>query len=172
MELTTTYVPKRNWRFTLNVNVFEQTLEGDYTYINSNEEEITQSFDADNLSWFSRLSAKIPLPAEIDFQTNIFYRGLTRNAQSKNLGVLTTNLAFSKDIIKDKATISLNVSDLFNSRKRISETRTENIFTYSEFQWRERQFTLSFLYRFNEQKNQRSRNRRGGDGEDFEFEGS
>ncbi|MGB5319470.1 TonB-dependent receptor domain-containing protein [Eudoraea sp.] len=172
MELTTTYVPKRNWRFTLNVNVFEQTLEGDYTYINSNKEEITQSFDADNLTWFSRLSAKIPLPAEIDFQTNIFYRGLTRNAQSKNLGVLTTNLAFSKDIIKDKATISLNVSDLFNSRKRISETRTENIFTYSEFQWRERQFTLSFLYRFNEQKNQRSRNRRGGDGEDFEFEGS
>ncbi|MBT8210350.1 MAG: outer membrane beta-barrel family protein, partial [Eudoraea sp.] len=112
-------------------------------------------------------------PYEVDFQTNLFYRGPTRNAQSENKGILSTNLAFSKDIVKDKATVSLNVSDLFNSRKRRSETRTENVFTYSEFQWRERQITLSFLYRFNEQQDQRRRRgRNGGDGEEYEFEGS
>ena len=173
MEFTTVYVPKRNWRFTLNFNVFDQKLRGDYTYTNSQDEEITQVFDADNLAWFTRFSAKIPLPGKVDFQANLFYRGPTENAQSLRKGILSTNLAFSKDVIKDKATLSLNVSDLFNSRKRRSETRTDNVFTYSEFQWRERQITLSFLYRFNQQKNQRNGNRRrNGNGDDFEFEGS
>ncbi len=171
-EFTTTYVPKRNWRLTWNLNLFQQQLRGDYTYTNFLGEEITQNFDADNFTWFTRFSAKMPLPYKVDFQTNLFYRGPTRNAQSENKGILSTNLAFSKDIVKDKATLSLNVSDLFNSRKRRSETRTENVFTYSEFQWRERQITMSFLYRFNEQKDQRSRRgRNGGDREEYEFEG-
>ena len=173
LEFTTTYTPKRSWRFTWNLNLFQQKLRGDYSYINFQNEEITQNFDADNLTWFTRLSAKLQLPAKIDFQTNLFYRGPNKNAQTRNKGILSTNLAFSKDVIEDKATLSLNVSDLFNTRKRRSETRTDNVFTYSEFQWRERQITLSFLYRFNQQKNQRERNRgRGGNGQDdFEFEG-
>ena len=171
-ELTTTYTPKRGWRLTWNVNVFQQQLRGDYTFTNFQGEEITQTFDADNFTWFSRLSAKLPLPGKIDFQANANYRGPSQNAQSKNKGILSTNLAFSKDVIKDKATLSLNVSDLFNSRKRRSETRTDNVFTYSEFQWRQRQINLSFLYRFNQKKNQRERGQRGGgNGGDFEEEG-
>lgn len=174
VELTTTYTPKRDWRFTWNLNLFQQELRGDYSYTNFQGETITQNFDADNFTWFTRLSGKLILPAKIDFQTNVFYRGPSLNAQSRNKGILSTNLAFSKDVIKDKATLSLNVSDLFNSRKRRSETRTENVFTYSEFQWRQRQITLSFLYRFNQPQNQRNRrgerNGNGGD-EDFEFEG-
>lgn len=172
-ELTSTYTPKRGWRFTWNVNVFQQQLRGDFTFTNFQNEVITQTFDADNFTWFTRLSAKIPLPGKIDFQGNAFYRGPNKNAQTRNQGILSANLAFSKDIIKDKATLSLNVSDLFNSRKRISETRTENVFTYSEFQWRQRQINLSFLYRFNQKKNQRQRGgqRGGGGGGDEEIEG-
>ncbi|MDB4292680.1 TonB-dependent receptor [Maribacter sp.] len=172
LEFTTTYTPKRNWRVTWNLNLFQQQLRGDYTYENSQGEQIVQNFDADNLTWFTRVSAKIPLPGKIDFQTNLFYRGPTKNAQTNSKGILSTNLAFSKDVIKDKATLSLNVSDLFNTRKRRSETRTENIASYSEFQWRVRQINLSFLYRFNQKKNERrgDRQRGGGDG-DFEEEG-
>ena len=88
--------------------------------------------------------------------------------------MLSTNLAFSKDVVKDKATVSLNVSDVFNTRKRRSETRTDNVFTYSEFQRRERQVTLSFLYRFNQpqnQKGERNGQRNGGGDDDMDFEG-
>lgn len=171
-EATSTWNPKRNWRITWNINLFNQQLRGDFTYVDFQNQTITQNFDADNFTWFSRFSAKIPLPGAIDFQSNLFYRGPTQNAQSQNKGILSTNLAFSKDIIKDKATFSLNVSDLFNTRKRRSETRTENVLTYSEFQWRERQITASILFRFNQQKNQRERRTRGNGGDDFEFEGS
>ncbi|QCX00164.1 TonB-dependent receptor [Aggregatimonas sangjinii] len=171
LEFTTTYTPKRNWRITWNLNLFQQQLRGDYTYENSQGEEIIQNFDADNLTWFTRVSAKIPLPGKIDFQTNLFYRGPTKDAQTNRKGILSTNLAFSKDVIKDKATLSLNVSDLFNSRKRRSEIRTENIASYSEFQWRVRQINLSFLYRFNQKKNERGDRQRGGGDDDFEEEG-
>ncbi len=173
MEFTTTYTPKKNWRLTWNLNAFQRQLRGDYTYIDFQNNTITQNFDADNFTWFTRFSGKLPLPGKIDFQTNVFYRGPSENAQSKSKGILSTNLAFSKDIVKDKVTLSLNVSDVFNSRKRRSETRTENVFTYSEFQWRQRQVTLSFLYRFNQQQNQRNRNgQRGNDGGgEFEFDG-
>jgi len=174
MEFTTTYTPKRNWRLTWNLNLFQRQIRGDHTYINFQNEQIVQNFDADNFSWFTRLSAKVPLPGKIDFQTNLFYRGPRVDAQSRSQGMLFTNLAFSKEVIKDKADLSLNVRDLFNTGKRVSETRTDNVFTYSEFQFRQRSINLSFLYRFNQKKNQRQGNRqRGGDddGGDFEEQG-
>lgn len=175
-EFTTTYTPKRKWRLTWNLNLFQQQLRGSNTFTNFQGEDITQNFDANNFTWFTRVSARLPLPYSINVQSNIFYRGASRNAQSRNKGILSTNLAFSKDVIKDKGTLTLNVSDVFNSRKRRSETRTENVFTESEFQFRQRQVTLSFLYRFNQQQNQRRNGRRGqqqngGGGDDFEFEG-
>jgi outer membrane receptor protein involved in Fe transport len=174
MEFTTTYTPIRNWRFTWNVNMFQRALRGDYTYVNSNAETITQNFDADNFSWFTRLSAKVVLPYAIDFQSNAFYQGPSRDAQSRNKGMLSANLAFSKEILKDKGTLSLNVSDLFNSRKRMSEIRTPNVFSDSEFQWRQRQINLTFAYRFNQKKNF-SRDPSRGQGEmggDMEFQGT
>lgn len=173
-ELTTTYTPKKNWRFTWNLNLFQQQLRGDFSFIDFQNEKVVQNFDADNFTWFTRLSAKLPLPGAIDFQSNLFYRGRRVDAQNVNKGILSTNLAFSKDVIKDKATLSLNVSDLLNSRKRRTETRTENVFTESEFQFRERQITLSFLYRFNQPQNERTRRDRGSGGngdDDIEFDG-
>ncbi|AWX45942.1 hypothetical protein HME9304_02974 [Flagellimonas maritima] len=171
-ELTTTYTPKKDWRLTLNLNLFQQQLRGNFTFTNFLGEQVSQNFDADNFTWFSRLSAKIPFPGKIDFQTNALYRGRRVDAQNVNKGILSTNLALSKDIVKDKATLSLNVSDVFNSRKRITETRTENVLTDSEFQFRERQLTLSFLYRFNQTQNERNRREgRGRGDEDMEFDG-
>lgn len=170
MEFTTSYIPKRSWRLSWNINLFQRQLRGDYNYVNFQDQEIVQNFDADNFTWFTRFSAKLPFPGKIDFQTNLFYRGPSENAQSKNKSILSTNMAFSKDIVKDKGTLSLNIRDLFNTRKRRSETKTDNVYTYSEFQWRQRSITLSFLYRFNEPQSQRNRNGER-NGSDDEFEG-
>jgi hypothetical protein len=130
-------------------------------------------YGAENTSWFARFSSKVSLPAKVDWQTNAFYRGPSNNSQTESEGILSLNLAFSKDIMDDNGTLAFNVSDLLNSRKRISTTTTDTFISESEFQWRERQFTLSFTYRFN-QKKQRDRGSRNGgnvgddDGEGFE----
>lgn len=90
------------------------------------------------------------------------YRGPQDDAQGSREGIFVTNLAFSKDIFKEKASVVLNVSDLFNERKRKGYTNTEDVRSYQEFQWRERQISLSFTYRFN-QKKKRERPERNGD---------
>jgi hypothetical protein len=61
-------------------------------------------------------------------------------------------LALSKDILKEKGTLSLNVSDVFNTRKRESTNYSPTTIAENEFQWRKRQVMLNFTYRFNEKK--------------------
>ncbi len=127
-------------------------------------------YGATNTSWFTRFSSKVSLPAKIDFQTNMFYRGPSENSQTKSDGIFSINLALSKELFNDNASLSINVSDLLNSRKRSSFTQGVGFTSDSEFQWRERQITASFTYRFNQQKNQRDRRDRqqNGNGDDFE----
>ncbi len=89
--------------------------------------------------------------------------GPSETAQSKSKGMFSTDLAFSKDLFKEKASLAVRVSDLFNSRKRISETFTDTFEGTSEFQWRQRSYNLTFTYRFN-QKKKRERGRGNYDG--------
>ncbi len=162
-EFTLSYRPTKKWNLNGNFNVFQSITRGDF-------EE--QNFDAENLSWFMRLNNKYTLPGEIDWQTRLFYRGPNETAQSISAGVFSTDLAFSKDLFEEKASLALRVSDLFNSRKRISESFTSNFRSDSEFQWRQRTYTMSFTYRFNQQKNQRQRRGGQGNGEQYEMEGT
>src|SRR5690606_15820107 len=88
-------------------------------------------------------------------------------------GVASANLAFSKDVLKDKATIALSIQDVFNSRKRIYDTYIPGrLESHSEMQWRPRSINLSFTYRFNKPKNERERQQqRDNDGGDERFRG-
>lgn len=149
-EFTLTYRPTKKWNFNGNFNLFQSITRGDYK---------GESFDADNLSWFIRLNNKVTLPSNIDWQTIVFYSGPSEDAQNVRKGMFSTNLAFSKDLFKERASISFNISDVFNSRKRIMTSTTSTFFSESEFQWRERSFNLSFTYRFN-MKKQRERSGR------------
>jgi hypothetical protein len=149
-------------------------LNGSFNYFNFSSEGSFRGIEygAENDSWFARGSAKVSLPWKIDWQTNTFYRGPINNAQTETEGILSVDLAISKDIMEDNGTLGFNVSDLFNSRKRQSFTRTQTFTSDSEFQWRERQFTLVLTYRFNQKKERQRPDRGGGDfNGDGEFEG-
>ena len=160
-EFTLTYRPSRKWNFNGNFNLFQSETKGDFNGIN---------YDAKNVSWFVRFNNKLTLPGEIDWQTRIFYMGPRETAISKSKGMFSTNLAFSKDVFKEKASIAFNISDVFNTRKRESITETETFISESEFQWRKRSFNLSFTYRFNQKK--KRQNGRGNGDDDGDFEGS
>lgn len=157
------YNPAKWLRLNGSFNFFQFNTEGEFNGID---------YGAKNTSWFARFSSKVSLPAKIDWQTNAFYRGPQENSQTKTDGIFSLDLAFSKEIFKDNATLSFNVRDLLNSRKRNSFTETERFTQESEFQWRERQITLSLTYRFNQQKReQQRRNQNNGNGDEGDFEG-
>lgn len=157
-EFTLNYSPYKWWKLNGNFNFFRNETQGNYVYTDFKNNIITQNFDNIATSWFTRITSKVTLPYKIEWQTNATYNGPQNSAQGRSLGVFGANLAFSKDILKDKGTLSFNVSDVFNSRKRIMETYLPGIVSsYAEMQWRERQFSLSFTYRFNKAKNEREK---------------
>ncbi len=156
LEFSANYTPKKNWRLNASFNFYNSTIDGEYEGV-----DLGSNFN----SWFARGTSKIPLPAKIDWQTSLMFRGPRQNSQTKSEGMFMANMAFSKDILKGNGTLVFNVDDLFNTRKRVSETTTDSFVQNSEFQWRERQFRLSFTYRFNQKKErERQRNGAGGDG--------
>ncbi|HBS54011.1 MAG TPA: TonB-dependent receptor [Flavobacterium sp.] len=174
-EFTLNYSPYKWWKLNSNFNFFQSDTKGDFVYTNFNNVVVTQKFNNNATSWFSRLTSKITLPSKIDWQTNLMYMGGQTNAQGKVLGNFSANLAFSKDVFKDKGTFSLNVNDVFNGRKRIMETYLPGVLSSrAEMQWRVRQVTLSFTYRFNKSKNEREKQPKkmneGGVGE-MEYQG-
>lgn len=159
------YNPKKWLRLNTSVNFFKFSSEGEFNGVD---------YGTDNTSWFARFGSKVSLPKKIEWQTNAFYMGPRQNSQTETQSMLSLNLAFSKDIMKDKGTLSLNISDLLNSRKRQSYTVSDDFTSRSEFQYRPRSITLSFRYRINQTKERNSKNSRGGNenggGED-EMEG-
>lgn len=163
-ELGVLYNPKKWLRLNSSFNFFQFETDGDFNGVD---------YSAKNTSWFARFSSKVTLPGKVDWQTNANYRGAIQDAQSDTEGILSIDLAFSKEIWKNNATISLNVRDLLNSRKRQSVTTTDFFTRFNESQWRVRQINLSFIYRFNQQLKKREGSGRpdGNGGDDFDFEG-
>ena len=171
-EFTLNYSPYKWWKLNGNFNFFRNETQGLSSYTDFTGNEVIQDFNNVATSWFTRITSKITLPHKIDWQTNATYNGPQNNAQGRSLGVFAANLAFSKDVMKDKGTLSFNISDVFNSRKRITETFLPGFAnSYSEMQWRERQFTLSFTYRFNKAKNEREQPKRNQNDSEGDYQG-
>lgn len=168
-EFTFNYTPFKWWKLNSNFNFFNVKTTGEHSYTDTQGNEIVQNLDNQANSWFARVNSKVTLPYKIDWQLTAMYNGEQKTAQGKNLGQFGMNTAFSKDVMKDKGTIAFNISDVFNSRKMRSYTYLDDVNSYSEFQFRKRQFNLSFTYRFNKPKSERDKNAQprndgGGDG--------
>lgn len=160
-EFTLNYTPYKWWKLNGNFNFFRNETNGNYNYINFANQPVTINLDNVATSWFARINSKITLPYKIDWQTNITYNAPEKTAQGQIEGIAAMNLAFSKDVLKDKGTINLNISDVFNSRKRIFDANIPNFLnSHTEVQWRVRQITLSFTYRFNKSKNEPEKSRK------------
>jgi len=180
-ELTANYNPSKKVRLSGSFNVFQQESKGLYEYNKFTIDETSgaiisspeiQDLGNINNSWFSRFNATFTLPWKIQMQNRLSYRGPRYTAQSESKGMFSANIALSKDVFSEKGTLVLNVSDVFNSRKWRSTNFNPNkenptSINSQESQWRVRQISLNFTYRFNQKKNQ-GRERRGG--EDYEGE--
>lgn len=174
-EFTVNYTPFKWWKVNTNFNLYNVQTTGENTYTDTNGNLVVQNLDNKANTWFARINSKVTLPYKIDWQLNGTYNAEQKTAQGKNLDQFAMNTAFSKDILKDKATIAFNISDIFNTRIMRSYTYLQNDTTlesqqsYGEMQFRKRQFNLSFTYRFNKAKGERDKNAQpknegGGDG--------
>ena len=142
-EFTLTYRPSKKWNMNANFNLYRSAVKGNYKGL---------SYDSENLGWFVRLNNKYTLPKNIEWQTRLSYSGPTVDAINRREGIFSSNMAFSKDLFKEKASITLNINDLFNTQRRNLESTTPTFYSDGYYRWRVRSYSLSFTYRFNQAK--------------------
>ncbi len=161
-EFTGSYKIQKWWSLNGNLNLFRQIVNGG---------NINQDFQADTYSWFTRLNNRFNFSKTLEGQLRLNYRAPRQTTQGSTRGIGSVDLGLGKEFPKQNMTLTLNVRDLFNSRKRngISEFDLFDdngdlfgtFYSESEFQWRARQVTLALNYRINQDK-KRGRDRRGG----------
>jgi outer membrane receptor protein involved in Fe transport len=161
LEFTGSVDINKWWRLDGSLNLFSQKTKGQVDDI---------ILEAQAFSFQNRLSSKIKFWKDAEFQTRLWYRAPETRPQGKRKSMYSLDLGFSKDIMKKKATLTLSVQDLLNTRKYRSETFADGFYSDSEYQRRAGQTTLSFNYRIN-QKKQRQRGDRGEGGEGGDFGG-
>lgn len=143
------------WTLTGDINFFQSSTYGQLDTI---------ILESEDYSWHTRMNSKIRLPYNIDFQTIFFYRAPQETTQGKRQAFYMLNMALSKDILKGKGTLTLNVRDVLNSRSFKYIIDQPDLYSENEHRRTGRMFTLTFIYRLNQKK---KAGRPARNGEDF-----
>ncbi|RPA70462.1 TonB-dependent receptor [Cyclobacteriaceae bacterium YHN15] len=144
---------------------FDATLTGNIFYSEIIGDNIEAGFNNSNLSWTVALLGNMAIPnfATVQIQGN--YRGPIVLPQGEIEPMWGINAGIRKNIMNNRATVSLNVSDIFNTRIFRIKTEDRNFVQNNMFNRETRIGTLSFTYRFGGFKDRNGRNR---DRDDFD----
>ena len=149
VEFNVNYTQSKLWRVRGNINFFESDLKGEYNGV---------VYDSKNFSWSGGLNNYLKIFSSVDWQTSLSYRAPQKTAVSNRKARISSNTALSRDLMKDKLTLTFKVNDIFETQKWRIESFNENYRSYSESSWRGgRNFELNLIYRFNQKKSDRKR---------------
>lgn len=106
----------------------------------------------------------------INIQLTGHYHSPHDEPLAKHNGNYSLDAALSRDVLGDNATITLNVRDVFGSRKHGWDGWDATFWRHSDSSWGTTTVNLNFSYRFNQSDaNRRKMNKMQND--DFEEEG-
>lgn len=156
LELNFSYNLFKWWRASVNANAYYAATDGDYE---------GQSFYAETFSATGRFTSKWTVWKKLDIQTSFMYHAPRNTSQGRRLSMYSWDAGMSIDVLKGNGTVTFSAKDILNSRRRRWEIDTPTLVSTNDFQWRSRQFVVSFAYRLN-QKKKRGAQREGGGGSD------
>ena len=151
-------------------NWWDATVSGNFFYSEIIGDNIQEGFNNSNYSWTVSLLSNMAIPNLFTFQVQGNYRGPIVFPQGEIEPYWGINAGLRKNIMNDKATISLNISDIFNTR--VFRIRNEDSrFVQDRVYNRETRIgTIGFTYRFGG-FNENTNGRDGDDDGDFEDDG-
>lgn len=141
-ELAIQYSPFKWWRLSSEFNFYRFNQKGIYNF--------------EDTAWFTRLNSRIRL-SDFNFQTSFAYQGERNSGQTLTKPIYRVNVGASKDLFKDKASVTLNVQNLFDSLVRKQFITGENYDIERNQKFNGRRFSITFTYRFNRSKKDRDR---------------
>lgn len=151
-------------------NWWDATVSGNFFYSEIIGDNIEGGFNNSNYSWTVSLLSNMAIPNLFTFQVQGNYRGPIVFPQGELEPYWGINAGIRKNIMNEKATISLNVSDIFNTR--IFRIRNEDTRFVQDrvFNRETRIGTIAFTYRFGGFKD-RTNGSDGRDDMDFDDDG-
>lgn len=141
---------------TTNVNVYQSQVDAT---------NITDGLKIDRLSWFLKENIQVKLPAGFSVQLSGEYRskasftpdggsrmpwqpGPTNTSQGYTLSNWFIDAALRKDVLSKKGTLTLNVNDIFKTRRNGTYSES-GLFILEQYRYRDPQVVrLNFSYRF------------------------
>jgi len=127
---------------------FDATLSGNFFYSEVFGDNIRENFNNSNFTWTLSLLSNYVIPNVVTLQLMADYRGPIILPQGEIEPIYGLNIGARRDLWNKRATISLNVTDVFNTR--VFRVRTDDIsFSQERYFNRETRIgTLSFVWRF------------------------
>ena len=138
LEFTTDYAIFPWWKADMNVNFFYANIDGS---------NVQSNFTATTYSWNARQNSRFTFGNGIIAQVRSNYQARQRIAQGVQKGIFFMDVSASKDILKKKGTLVLNIADIFNSRWNRYILEGEGFISYGDFQNVRRQINLSLNYK-------------------------
>lgn len=143
LEFTGQYNVTKWWKLDLNFNFFRSLIDGS---------NINTDYQSDTYGWFVRQTSRFTLPKDIDIQLRGNYEAPQQTPQGRREAMYYLDAGINKDVMKGNGTITLSVSDVFNTRGWRSITEGDNFYSRGFHQWRRRQINLTFNYRLHQAK--------------------
>lgn len=142
VELAIKYSPYKWWRLSSEFNYYSFNQRGLYT--------------VDDSTWSTRLNSRMKF-SKLTVQSSFNYSGKRQSGQIFTEAQYRANIGISKDIWSDKATVTLNMNNILNSRVR-KQLITGKKYTTNVYNRPIGRFTsITFTYRFNRTKKDRDR---------------
>jgi outer membrane receptor protein involved in Fe transport len=138
LEFTTDYAISSWWKVDVNLNFFYADIDGS---------NIQTDFTATTYSWNARQNSRFTFGNGIIAQVRANYQARQQIAQGIRKGIFFMDVSASKDILKKRGTLVLNIADIFNSRWDRYILEGQGFITYGDFQNVRRQINLSLNYR-------------------------
>lgn len=138
LEFATDYQIFPWWKIDFNMNFFYAAVDGS---------NIQNSFTATTYSWNARQNSRFNFGNGITAQVRNNYQGRQRIAQGIRKGIFFMDISASKEVLKRRGTLVLNIADVFNSRRDRYILEGEGFLTIGDFLNVRRQINLSLNYR-------------------------
>ncbi|WP_291286628.1 TonB-dependent receptor [Flavobacterium sp.] len=115
----------------------------------------TTNLDYSNETWTATLLGQAKFPKNFTLQTKFEYQAAESDAQTHTKSFYYLNMALGKSLFKNNGSLTLGVSNIFNTRKT-RETTTGNDFVVNQMtNFNAARWNLNFNYRFNKGKNRK-----------------
>lgn len=161
LELISRVDVAKLWNFTANVNLFQSKINGAPEY---------GIIERSGFTWNANLTNNFNLPYNITMQLRADYRAPEVMAQGKRNAMYGVDAGAKYDFPDKKSSLSLNVRDVFSTRRWSMTTEANNSIVDFERYMQGTMANLTYSYRFGKttftaKKPKRDQEQRGGDDE-------